>query len=231
MYRILTIEDNIQQRQTLKELLTEAGYDFCAIDNLEKFNVDELVSGIIKQNPNLILLDLNLPSTDGLTILQKLRTQTEIPTIILTGNNLETNEVLAMGFGADDYILKPYRSTILLLRISAVLRRAKNSGLSMIYNYKGTTIDLARGVIERNDTKRKPKAHLTKNEMIILRLLLENRSKIVKRGLLMEELWNNQEYINDNALTVNISRLREKFQKVGLGNCIETRKGLGYVLL
>lgn len=130
-----------------------------------------------------------------------------------------------MSYGADDYITKPYSPQILLLRIAAVLKRTETP--SGPIKYRDIDVDLARGVIQ-NDRKR---ILLTKNEMIILGHLIKNRGKIVTRDELMTDLWNNHEYINDNALTVNISRVRAKMNTLGSGDAIETRKGLGYVLL
>ncbi len=229
MPKVLLVEDNPKVRKALSKILTGSGYFASEITKFH--NYDEIIMDIQRINPDLVLLDLGLAELSGLELLRHLRAESNIPVIILTGNIAESNELLAMGFGADDYILKPYRSAILILRIAAVLRRTQHNDASKKINYQEATIDLGKGIIERKNSGQLKKVYLTKNEMIVLRCLLENRGEIVRRGLLMEELWNNQEYINDNALTVNVSRLREKFQKVGLGSCIETRKGLGYILL
>lgn len=225
MARVLIIEDEPEIRRILGEILTGAGYDVLKITKFT--SLDQISAEISELWSDLILLDLGLAGLSGLELLRRLRETSNIPVIILTGNSTESNELLAMGYGADDFILKPYKSELLLLRIRAVLRRTLEHQQPKIYNFAGTEIDLARGVISCHNRR----VHLTKNEMIILRQLLEERGKIVSRETLMTELWNNQEYINDNALTVNISRLRTKLEKLTGRNTIETHKGLGYSLM
>ena len=144
---------------------------------------------------------------------------------MVTSKDNETDEVLAISYGADDYITKPYNPTILLLRIGAVFKR-----LEITYNiveYHGLTINFSKCIISKNGIE----IYLTKNEMIIFTHLYNNKNKIVSRDELMTELWNNDEYINDNALTVNISRLRSKLKELDCDNLITTRKNQGYILL
>ena len=143
---------------------------------------------------------------------------------MLTSRNNEVDEVLSMSYGADDYITKPYNPTILLLRISNVLKRIQSKEDS---KYRDLEINMQNGTIKKDDVE----IVLTKNEMIIFGYLLQHQNKIVTRDELMTTLWNNDEYINDNALTVNISRLRTKLKDVGCEDAIETRKGIGYILL
>ena len=148
-----------------------------------------------------------------------------MPIILLTSRVTEVDEILSMSYGADDYITKPYNPTILLLRIQNVLKRTENTTSSLIYN--NIIVNPSKGILQ-NETS---ELSLTKNEMIIFLYLLNNKGNIVKRDELMTDLWNNNEYINDNALTVNISRLRTKLEEFGLKDVIETRKGQGYKLL
>ena len=143
---------------------------------------------------------------------------------MVTSKNTETDEVLSMSYGADDYITKPYNPTILLLRINAIFKRIENKNDILTYN--DLTVDPKKGII-KND---KEELILTKNEMIIFIFLLANRGNIVTRDDLMTDLWNNDSYINDNALNVNISRLRTKLNDFGYEDVIETRKGQGYIL-
>lgn len=225
MTRVLIIEDEPEIRRVLGEILVGAGYEALEIANFE--NLDQISTEVGELQPDLILLDLGLAGLSGLELLRRLRSTSNIPVIIFTGNSTESSELLAMGYGADDFILKPYKSEILLLRIRAVLRRTMEGAHQDIYNFAGARIDLARGAI----SFQKRRIHLTKNEMVILRQLLEERGGIVSRETLMTELWNNQEYINDNALTVNVSRLRTKLEKLIGRNVIETHKGLGYSLV
>lgn len=228
MQKILIIEDEATMRQSLAELLRSQGYNPIALTDMDLStgaeNLAELISKIATAGAQLILLDINLGNIDGEFLLKTLRTKHNIPVIMLTSSSSEMDEVLSMSYGADDYITKPYNPQILLLRIAAVLKRAE--GTSEPVNFHHLRIDLTRGVIE-SDAKRIP---LTKNEMIILGHLLSHQGTIVTRDALMTDLWNNHEYINDNALTVNVSRVRSKLSALGLDKAIETRKGLGYIL-
>lgn len=143
---------------------------------------------------------------------------------MVTSKNSEVDEVLSMSYGADDYITKPYNPTILLLRIGAVLKRSNRTDKPQFY--RDLEVIPQKGILKTE----KIEIVLTKNEMIIFLHLLQNINKIVTRDELMTDLWNNSEYINDNALTVNISRLRSKLKVIGYQDVIETRKGQGYIL-
>nr|MCR5584652.1 response regulator transcription factor [Lachnospiraceae bacterium] len=136
----------------------------------------------------------------------------------------ELDEFLSMSYGADDYITKPYNPTILMLRISAVLKRSKKTGSERMY--KNIKVNALKGTLSANENEQM----LTKNEMLIFQLLLDHPDEIVSRDELMTVLWDNDEFINDNALSVNISRLRAKLQDLGLPDAIETRKKQGYIL-
>lgn len=227
MQRILIIEDEELMRQGLAELLQSSGYEpiSLALETNLTPSLESLTEQILQKQPHLILLDINLPGINGEMLLKTLRTKSNTPVIMVTSSSVEMDEVLSMSYGADDYVTKPYNPQVLLLRIAAVLKRAEGS--SGPIKYRDLEIDLARGVM-KNPTKR---ILLTKNEMIIIGHLLKHQGEIVTRDALMTDLWNNHEYINDNALTVNISRVRAKMATLGNHDAIETRKGLGYVLL
>ncbi len=220
MSRILLVEDDEPIREELSELLKNAGYETACITDFAS-PLDEIMSA----SADLILLDINLPGVNGEQLLREIRRTEDIPVIMVTSRTNELDEVLSMSYGADDYITKPYNPTILLLRISAVLKRSRGNNVQT--SYRGLTVDTARGSLsgERGELI------LTKNEMLIFRTLLERQGKIVSRDELMTVLWDNAEYINDNALTVNISRLRTKLSDFGCDNAIETRKKQGYILI
>ena len=182
------------------------------------------VEDIIEYQADLILLDINIPVTNGEILLANLRKKSNVPVIMVTSRNNEIDEVLSMSYGADDYITKPYNPTILLLRINSIFKRLENISDTIIY--KDLVVYMQKGIIKKGEQE----ITLTKNEMIILNYLLTHQNKIVTRDELMTDLWNNDEYINDNALTVNISRLRTKLKEVGHAKAIETRKGIGYIL-
>jgi len=219
MRKIMIVEDDKTICKELKELLENASYEVILLENFE-YAYEE----IIKASPDLILLDINIPYLSGEILLKKIRETNNIPIIMVTSKNSEVDEVLSMSYGADDYITKPYNPTILLLRIGAILKRMENNADTM--QYKDLTIYRQKGIIKKENKE----IILTKNEMIILNYLLNNQNRIVTRDELMTDLWNNNEYINDNALTVNISRLRSKLKSIGHENAIETRKGIGYIL-
>ena len=221
MKKILIIEDDESVKVELKELLNNAGNDALILDGYTN-----MLEDIINIHPDLILLDINIPYMNGEVLLKNLRKVSNIPVIMVTSKNTEVDEVLSMSYGADDYITKPYNPTILLLRIGAVLKRGEKNITDTIL-YHDILIEVKRGIVKKGHEE----VILTKNEMIIFLYLYERMGSIVARDELMTELWNNDEYINDNALTVNISRLRNKFRELGVDNAIETRKGQGYILL
>jgi len=226
MRKILIIEDEPVMRQGLADLLGSSGYqaEILPLSPTGPTNLTDLIDEIINANPDLILLDINLYGINGELLLKSLRAKSNTPVIMVTSSNTEMDEVLSMSYGADDYVTKPYNPQILLLRIAAVLKRME--GNSDPIKFYDLTIDLNRGVIESTDKR----VLLTKNEMVILRNLLSHQGNIVTRDDLMTDLWNNHEYINDNALTVNVSRLRSKFKSLRHPDAIETRKGLGYII-
>lgn len=219
MKKILIIEDEELIRNELKTLLETNGFLAAVLEDftnpLEKIK-------LIK--PDLILMDINLPGCNGQSLLKTLRKDTNVPVIMLTSRVTEVDEVLSMSYGADDYITKPYNPTILLLRIQNIFKRMTSSSNTLFYN--DIMVNPKKGILEYQGST----LELTKNEMIIFTYLLENKDKIVSRDELMTDLWNNNEFINDNALTVNISRLRSKLAFFNLEDCIETRKNQGYRL-
>lgn len=219
MQKILIIEDDLSIANELKEMLDNAGYQ---AEKTEDFQM--ILENIKKDSPDLILLDINLPKINGEILLQEIRKKHNIPIIMVTSKNSEVDEVLSMSYGADDYITKPYNPTILLLRIKAVLKRTERTTENLFYN--DLEVIPKKGILK----KKNQEIVLTKNEMIIFLYLLQNKGNIVTRDELMTDLWNNDEYINDNALTVNISRLRSKLKEIGYEEVVETRKGQGYIL-
>lgn len=220
MKKILIVEDEAVIRNELKTLLENAGYEVSLIISFH--NTKE---HILKSKADLILLDINLPNVNGEMLLKEIRKQSNVPIIMVTSRVGEIDEVLSISYGADDYITKPYNPTILLLRIQNIFKRMEISKDDM--KYDGIIVNPSKGILEYNNET----LQLTKNEMIIFTYLLSNRGKIVTRDDLMTDLWNNSEFINDNALTVNISRLRRKLHEFGFEDKIETRKGQGYKLI
>lgn len=218
--KILIVEDDSSMQEELKDLLENASYDVLILTDF--LHAKEY---ILKTNPDLVLLDVNIPYLNGELLLKELRKESSVPVIILTSRASEIDEVLSISYGADDFITKPYNPTILLLRIQNVFKRVNQVKDKL--KYRDLDVYQNRGVLTKDNLS----IELTKNEMIIFLYLLNNQNRIVSRDELMSELWNNEEYVNDNALTVNISRLRTKLKDFGYSNVIETRKGQGYILL
>ncbi len=223
MNKIMIVEDDESISSELKELLQNSGYEAVV---LQDFN--NSLNEILRVAPDLLLLDINIPYMNGELLLQSLRKSTNTPVIMVTSKNSETDEALSISYGADDYINKPYNPNILLLRIGAVLKRIKtNYGAnSNKLSYRDLLFDVQKGIIKKDSIE----IVLTKNEMIIFSYLLSHKNKIVTRDELMTTLWDNTEFVNDNALTVNISRLRNKLKEIGYEDAIDTRKGQGYIL-
>lgn len=216
----MIVEDDKIISEELTHLLETSGYNVITL-----INYDNTLEDILNSNFDLLLLDINLPKVNGEFLLKEIRKVSNVPIIMLTSRALETDEVLSMSYGADDYITKPYNPTILLLRIANIFRRMEKNVNSL--NYDDIKVYQNKGILVRNDKE----LDLTKNEMLIFLCLLNNRGNIVTRDELMTELWNNEEYVNENALTVNVSRLRSKLEDFGIHGAIETRKGQGYKLL
>ena len=220
MSKIFIVEDDRSIREELAELLRNSGYE---AEYLTDFADSK--AKILSAKPDLILMDINIPDLNGEQLLKEIRKETDTPVIMVTSRTSETDEVLSMSYGADDYITKPYNPTILLLRISAVLKRVAGAS-SSVQTYNGLQVNDAKGCL----TDGSRELILTKNEMIIFRFMLDRRGNIVTRDELMTALWDNDEFVNDNALTVNISRLRSKLADLGCEDAIETRKKQGYIL-
>lgn len=220
MKKIMIIEDDTIISKELYELLVNAGYEALILKDFSNAKEE-----ILKSNVDLILLDINIPYQNGEQLLKEIRKESNIPVIMVTSRANETDEILSISYGADDYITKPYSPTILLLRIQNIFKRLDNS--TEVLKYKDLEVSISRGTLSGNNKE----LELTKNEMLIFQHLLNNQNRIVSRDEIMTILWNNEEYINDNALTVNISRLRSKLEGFGYPNAIETRKGQGYILL
>lgn len=223
MAKIMIIEDNENIKKELIEFLVRYGYEAYAPTNFE--NIVEIA---IKDEPDLILLDINLPYYDGYYICREIRKDKDIPIIIVTSRDSEMDEIMSMNLGADDFVTKPYNTQILLARISAVLRRTcGNNSCYEIIEHKGLKLNVTNASISFNGKE----IELTKNELKILLCLMKNKGCIVSREDLMDYLWNSDLYIDDNTLSVNVTRLRKKLQEIGFKDAIETKRGLGYILL
>lgn len=221
MMKIFMIEDDQVLRTELMKLLQSYGYECDYSDDWKN-----IVQKALQSNANLILLDINLPLFDGYYICREIRKQSDVPIIIVTSRSTDMDELMSMNLGADDFITKPYNTQILIARISALLKRSAYSAAMDEIEYKGVKFQQLKGVISCGVNY----AELTKNEMKIFSVLLKNAGKIVSRDELMDELWQSDEFVDDNTLTVNVNRLRKKLEEIGAQDFIVTKRGIGYLI-
>jgi len=219
--KIYIIEDDTVLREELAKMIVIYGYSCDYTDDFE--NIITLVQSA---KPDLILLDINLPYYDGYHICREIRKQSEVPIIIVTSRNTDMDELMGMNLGADDFVTKPYNKQILLARIAAVLKRTEQKTQMEALEHRGLILSLAKSrVTFKNKTE-----ELTKNEQHILSMLIKNSGRIVSREELMDELWQSDEFVDDNTLTVNVNRLRHKLDSVGANDFISTKRGQGYLI-
>ena len=218
--KICIVEDNRKIREELASFLQKYGYSVCTV---EEFDGD-IVTAIMEQDANLLLLDINLPAVDGYSICREIRKRSALPIIIVTSRNTEMDELMSMNLGADDFITKPYNTQILLARINSVLKRAYHTVDKL--ECGRFVLNLSKSIVEYDGQE----IELTKNELRILNTLGQNAGSIVSRGKLMTDLWSNDMFVDENTLNVNVNRLRRKLEDAGLADVIETKRGQGYLL-
>lgn len=219
MKRIVVIEDDVQVREELICLLDKNGYEGIG---MEQF--DDVPQQIAGAQADLVLLDISLPGADGINLLREIRRDSDVPIIMVTSKDTEMDELMCMSFGADDFIAKPYHPSILLLHIEAVFKRMRKGG--EILEYGIIRLDSARGQLLIGGKT----VELSKNEFRILTYLLKNQGKIVAREELMGYLWDSEEFVDDNTLTVNVNRVRKKMEEHGVCDVIKTKRGQGYLV-
>ena len=222
MKKILIVEDDEKLRNELEIFLSHQGYQ---AECLKKF--DNTIHDILEINPNLILLDINLPGVDGEYICKEIRKQSDMGIIIVTSRDNELDELASINYGADHYITKLFNIHILLAKVNSLLRRTNsNSEPKNKIDAKDFILNISNSTIIKDDKI----IDLTKNEYKILKYFIENREKIVSREDIMDVLWENDCFVDDNTLSVNITRLRSKLEELGLKDIIETKRGQGYML-
>ena len=222
MQKILIIEDDEKLRNELETFLNKNGF---VATSLKKF--DNAVEDILNEKADLLLLDINLPYTDGEFICKEIRKISNVPIIMVTSRDSEMDELLSLNYGADQYVTKPYNIQILLAKIVGLLKRNQNAGNNPDKIDCGEfVLNTAGRIIEKEDNK----VELTKNECKILEYLVLHRQQVISRDEIMDYLWESEEFVDDNTLNVNIKRLRTKLEELGLIDQIETRRGQGYLL-
>lgn len=217
--KIFIIEDEKAIQNELKVLLNKYGYECETSDDFEN-----IVNVALSVEAHLILLDINLPYQDGFQVCREIRKCSAIPIIVLTSRNTDFDELMSLNIGADDFILKPYNAQVLLARIQKVLSRTYEIQSNTVIIHKRLTLNLLKATISYDGQSKE----LTKNELGILRLLMINKGNIIPRDAIIDELWQSEEFIDENTLNVNIVRLRKKLAEIGLPDYLETKRGLGY---
>lgn len=200
MEKIIIIEDNKDLKNELIDFLLRYGYEAYGPDNF-----DNIMEILLKDNTDLILLDINLPYYDGYYICREIRKVKNTPIIIVTSRNSDMDEIMSMNLGADDFVTKPYNTQVLLARIASLLRRTSGGKYQEVLEHKGLKLNVTTGVMEFNNST----IDLTKNEIKILSCLMKNKGVIVSRDELMDYLWNSDMFVDENTLSVNIARLRK----------------------
>lgn len=222
--KIMLIEDDTALKDIIINLLNKYGYKGIGVEDFR--NVEEEIKEI---NPKLILLDINLPYFDGFYFIRAIRRKSKIPIIVISARNTAGDQVLGIELGADDYILKPFEPEILLTKVKAILRRTY--GELSEDNIRSLSIEGLKLDEESFKASYKNKSVLlSRNEFKILKRLIEANGKVVKRELLFEDIWDDREFVDENTLTVNVTRVKSKLEELGLKNVIKTRRGLGYTL-
>ena len=217
--KIFVVEDETEICKELSVLLQKYGY---AYESSTDFA--HITDHILKAEADLVLLDINLPYQDGYTICREIRKQSDIPIIVLTSRNTDFDELMSLNIGADDFISKPYNAQVLIARIQKILKRTYEAQVNSVLIHKGLTINLLKAAASYGDKE----VDLTKNELGILRLLVVNKGNVILRDAIIDELWQSDEFIDENTLNVNIVRLRKKLSEIGAPDYLETKRGLGY---
>ena len=222
MYRILLVEDDLALAGAVRRYLESYGHEvFCVSDFMD------VVGEFDACQPQLVLMDIKLPFRDGYYWCSRIREESAVPVVFLSSASDNMNIVMALNMGGDDFIAKPVDPMVLTAKVQAVLRRTYEiAGAGHTIEFCGAKLCLNDDCV-RTDTGQ---IELTKNEFRILQMLLENRGKIVTREELMTRLWQSDLYVEENTLTVNVTRLRKKLEQAGLPGLIRTKKGVGYVV-
>jgi two-component system response regulator protein BraR/BceR len=222
MYKLLVVEDDEVIAKAIKKHMEGWGYEVtCAEDFRDVLQI------FVDEKPQLVLMDVSLPFYNGFHWCDAIRKISKVPVVFISSASDNMNIVMAVNMGGDDFVAKPFDLNVLQAKVQAMLRRTYDfAGESHLIEHKGMIFDSSRGIVTYEGVQ----VELTKNEMGILKMLLEQKGNIVARDKLMERLWESDSFIDDNTLTVNVARLRKKLEVAGIENMIKTRKGIGYEL-
>lgn len=222
MSRLLIVEDDKIIAEKMKQHLEQWAYQVTLITDFK-----EILGEVTKIQPDLILLDITLPYYNGFYWCKEIRKFFKMPIIFISSASENMNIVMAMDMGGDDFISKPFDLAVLTAKIGAMLRRSYSyAGQMNVVEHKGVILNLA----DASMSYEKKRMEFSRNEMQILTLLMENAGSIVSRDTIMMQLWDSDNFIDDNTLTVNVTRIRKKLRDIGLENFVKTRKGSGYII-
>ena len=222
MHRIFIVEDDKMIAESVQKHLQQWGYEVVVATDFSN-----ILGEVTKAGPDLILLDITLPNFNGFYWCREIRKMYKLPIIFISSASDNMNIVMAMDMGGDDFIAKPFDLSVLTAKIGAMLRRSYSfSGQMSALEHKGAILNMVDDTVTYNGEK----IELSKNEAQIMTLLMENAGSIVSRDLIMMQLWDSDNFIDDNTLTVNITRIRKKLKDKGLDDFIKTKKGRGYIV-
>ncbi|WP_046176369.1 response regulator transcription factor [Domibacillus indicus] len=224
MFKLLLIEDDTTLFEEIKDRLIQWSYDVYGISDF-----GQVMSEFTAVQPDLVIIDIQLPKFDGFHWCRMIRSHSNVPILFLSSRDHPTDMVMSMQLGADDFIQKPFHFDVLIAKVQAVLRRVYNysTAPSSLKVWCGATIDYDKNTLQNSGGL----VELTKNEMFILKQLVEQKNKIVSRDDLIKSLWEDERFVSDNTLTVNVNRLRKKLDEIELGRFIETKVGQGYIAI
>ena len=222
MYRILIVEDDEIIARSIQEHLQAWNYEVYRIQDFS-----QVMAEFAAVQPQLVLMDITLPFFNGYHWCSEIRKVSQVPVVFLSSASDNMNIVMAVNMGADDFIAKPFDMDVLTVKIQALLRRSYDfAGTSSILEHKGVMLNITEATL----TYQGEKIELTKNDLKILQVLMENKEKVVSRDTLMTKLWESDDYVDENTLSVNVNRLRKKLESIGIEGFIITKKGIGYRL-
>ncbi|MFZ7946370.1 MULTISPECIES: response regulator transcription factor [Bacillaceae] len=224
MFKLLLIEDDVTLFHEIRERLMGWSYDVYGITDFNK-----VMEEFTEHKPDLVVIDIQLPKFDGFHWCRMIRSHSNVPILFLSSRDHPTDMVMSMQLGADDFIQKPFHFDVLIAKIQATLRRVYNYNTEQITlkTWCGATVDYEKNTVSNDDGT----VELTKNETFILKKLIEQKNKIVSREDLIKSLWEDERFVSDNTLTVNVNRLRKRLDELGLGRFIETKVGQGYIAI
>lgn len=222
MYKILIVEDDMIIAESMKNSLCQWNYETEFITDFK-----DVTAQFVKFDPHLVLLDISLPFFNGYHWCSEIRKISSVPIIFISSMSDNMNVIMAVNMGGDDFIAKPFDLNILVAKVQALLRRTYSFGGKMdIIEHKGIVLNLSSAMLEYENKK----IELSKNEFKILQILFENIGKAISRDDIMTRLWESDSYIDDNTLTVNVTRLRKKLADAGICDLVKTKKGIGYFM-